>query len=211
MRDRVAPPSPVRPAARRALSLALAVGGAALLASGPPVRAEPAGIATHLLRLPTGDGTNAAGALVVPSTRPPRAGVVVVHGYGGNFYSGVPGHLAPALAQRGFAALAVNLRDHDAGPKTTLFEEGRWDLLAGVDELARRGAEPVAVVAHSLGTNTALHAAAESRDPRIRALVLVAPPGNAFEWNIRLFGRSVPPPCSRRRSASRRPGEVANS
>jgi alpha-beta hydrolase superfamily lysophospholipase len=83
----------------------------------------------------------------------------------------------------------VNLRDHDAGPKTTLFEEGRWDLLAAVDELARRGAEPIAVVAHSLGTNTLLHAAAESRDPRLRALVLVAPPGNAFEWNARLFGK----------------------
>jgi alpha-beta hydrolase superfamily lysophospholipase len=115
--------------------------------------------------------------------------VVVLHGYGGNFYSGVPGHLAPALAQRGFASLAVNLRDHDGGPKTTLFEEGRWDLLAAVDELTRRGAEPVAIVAHSLGTNTALHAAAETPGAWLRALVLVAPPGNAFEWNVRLFGR----------------------
>jgi pimeloyl-ACP methyl ester carboxylesterase len=154
-----------------------------------PARAEPARITTHLLRLSTRDGTEAAGALFVPVGRPPRAGVVVVHGYGGNFYSGVSGHLAPALADRGFAALAVNLRDHDAGSKTTQFEDGRWDVLAAVDELTRRGAESVAVVGHSLGANTVLYVAAESRDPRLRALVLVAAPGNAFEWNARLFGK----------------------
>jgi pimeloyl-ACP methyl ester carboxylesterase len=34
-----------------------------------------------------------------------------------------------------------------------------------------------------------LHVAAEARDPRLRALVLVAGPGNAFEWNVRLFGK----------------------
>jgi alpha-beta hydrolase superfamily lysophospholipase len=163
---------------------------ALLVGSTPqPARAEPPGGTTHLLRLATGDGKETAAALFLPGTRPPRAGVVVVHGYGGNFYSGVPGHLAPALAQRGFAALTVNLRDHDTGPKTTLFEEGRWDVLAAVDELTRRGAEPVAIVGHSLGTNTVLHLAAETRDPRLRALVLVAGPGNAFEWNVRLFGR----------------------
>ena len=189
------PPAPAptgaRRAARRAPLLALTVGVAALLAGpGPPAaRAESPGVVTHLLRLSTGDGKETTGALFLPATRPPRAGVVVVHGYGGNFYSGVPGHLAPALAQRGFAALAVNLRDHDAGPKTTLFEEGRWDVLAAVDELARRRAEPVVVVGHSLGTNTVLHVAAEARDPRLRALVLVAGPGNAFEWNVRLFGK----------------------
>ena len=61
----------------------------------PPVRAEPVGVATYLLRLPTGDGKDTAGALVVSPGRPPRAGVVIVHGYGGNFSSGVPGHLAP--------------------------------------------------------------------------------------------------------------------
>lgn len=181
---------------RAALTLALA----ALLASPglTPVRAQPPAAVTTLLRLSTGDGKDTTGVLYLPAgppaapgtdPRPSRAGVVVVHGYGGNFYSGVSGHLTPALARRGFAALAVNLRDHDTGPKTTLFEEGRWDLLAAVDELARRGAAPIAVVAHSLGTNTLLHAAAESRDPRLRALVLVAPPGNAFEWNARLFGK----------------------
>lgn len=151
--------------------------------------AQDAGAVGLLVRLPTPDGKETAGALYLPPGRPPRGGVVLVHGYGGNFYSGVPAHLAPALADRGFAALAVNLRDHDAGPKTTLFEEGRWDVQAAIDALDRRGAGPIVLAGHSLGTNTVLHVAAEGRDPRLRAVVLLAPPGNAFEWNVRQFGR----------------------
>ncbi len=184
-------PAPARRAGRRAQRQALAIGVAALLA-GAGSQAMGAGvtaIAAQLLRLSTQDAKETAGALFLPPGRSPRAGVVIVHGYGGHFSSGVAGHLAPALAARGFAALAVNLRDHGREPKTTLFEEGRWDVLAAVDELARRGVEPVAVLGHSLGTNTVLHVAAETRDPRLRALVLVAGPGNAFEWNVRLFGR----------------------
>jgi alpha-beta hydrolase superfamily lysophospholipase len=30
---------------------------------------------------------------------------------------------------------------------------------------------------------------AETQDPRVRAVVLLVPPGNAFEWNVRRFGR----------------------
>lgn len=162
---------------------------AGLLAGTPPAVAQDAAPAGRLVRLPTLDGKDAAGALYLPPAHAPRAGVVVVHGYGGNFYSGVPAHLAPALADRGVAALAVNLRDHDGGPKTTLFEEGRWDVQAAIDALDHRGVGPVVLAGHSLGTNTVLHVAAESRDARLRALVLLAPPGNAFEWNVRLFGR----------------------
>ncbi len=85
--------------------------------------------------------------------------------------------------------IAINMRDHDAGPKTTLFEENRWDEQAAVDELARRGVAPLAIVGSSLGANGVLFYVAETHDPRIRAVVLLSGPGNAFEWNVRLFGR----------------------
>jgi alpha-beta hydrolase superfamily lysophospholipase len=184
-------------AARRIAGTCLVAVLLAALGSALPPGVGPRGLAAAqevaaggaLVRLATPDGKETTGALHWPAGRPPRAGAVVVHGYGGNFYSGVPATLASGLADRGFAALAVNLRDHDRGPKTTLFEEGRWDVLAAVDALGRRGAAPIVLVGHSLGTNTVLHAAAESRDPRIGAVVLVAAPGNAFEWNVRLFGR----------------------
>lgn len=166
------------------VATALLVGLLAVVAG-----AQPAAVSTELVRLATADGQETVGLVHAPAGRPPRGGVVLVHGYGSNFYSSVPGHLARGLAERGFAAIAVNLRDHDGGPKTTLFEETRWDQQAAVDELTRRGVAPLAMVAHSLGTNSALFYLAETQDPRVRAVVLLAGPGNAFEWNVRIFGR----------------------
>ena len=93
------------------------------------------------------------------------------------------------LAERGFTTIAVNMRDHDAGPKTTLFEENRWDEQAAVDELARRGVASLAMVGSSLGTNRVLFYVAETQDPRIKSVVLLAGPGNAFDWNARRLGR----------------------
>lgn len=171
-------------AIRSALVTALAIG---LLASA--ASAQPAAVSTELIRLTTPDGAETAGLVHTPVGRAARGGVALIHGYASNFYSDSTGHLSRGLAERGFTTLAINMRDHDAGPKTTLFEENRWDVQAAVDELTRRGVAPLAIVGSSLGTNRVLYYLAETRDPRIRALVLVAGPGNAFEWNVRVFGR----------------------
>jgi alpha-beta hydrolase superfamily lysophospholipase len=171
-----------RPMGRLRVGLALA------LALALDTAAQPGPATTELLRLPTADGRETAALLYVPAA-PARGGLILVHGYGGNFYSGAHAALARALADRGLVALSVNLRDHDTGPKTTRFEETRWDVGAGVDELARRGVAPLAIAGHSLGTNSVLFYLADSRDARVRAVVLLAPPGNAFEWNVRQFGR----------------------
>jgi pimeloyl-ACP methyl ester carboxylesterase len=69
------------------------------------------------------------------------------------------------------------------------FEDNRWDEHVAIDELARRGAAPLALVGASLGTNRVLFYVAETQDPRVRAVVLLAAVGNAFEWNVRQFGR----------------------
>ncbi len=153
--------------------------------------AEPTGISTEFIRLTTPDRVETGGLVYAPAGRPPRAGVALIHGYASNFYSGTTGHLSRGLAERGFMTLAINMRDHDAGPKTTLFEENRWDEQTAVDELARRGAAPVVLVGSSLGTNRVLFYLAETQDPRVRAVVLVAGPGNAFEWNVQRFGREA--------------------
>jgi len=169
---------------RGLLTTTLAIG---LLAGA--AGAQPAAIDTEFLRLTTADGRQTAGLVYAPVGRATRGGVALIHGYGGNFYSGATGHLSRALAERGFVTIAVNMRDHDAGPKTTLFEENRWDEQAAVDELARRGIAPLALVGESLGTNRTLMYVAETQDSRIRAVALLAGPGNAFEWNVRQFGR----------------------
>lgn len=162
---------------------------AALTLLPPAAGAQTGAISTEFTRLTTADGLETAGLVISPVGKPPRGGVVMVHGYGSNFYSFKTGHLARALAARGFAAIAINMRDHDLGPKTTLFEENRWDEQAAVDELARRGIAPLAIIGESLGTNRVLFYVAETQDPRVRAVALLAGPGNAFEWNVRTFGR----------------------
>ncbi len=172
-------PQPARLLLIAALVAALAVGAAA----------QPATVGTELVRLATADNRQNAGLLHAPIGRVPRGGVVLVHGYGGNFYSEPTASLARGLAERGFVTVAANLRDHDGGAKTTPFEENRWDVQASIDELARRGIAPIALVGYSLGTNSVLFYAAEAGDPRVRAAVVLAGPGNAFEWNVRQFGR----------------------
>ena len=170
---------------RGPLSISLVATALLAFAAG----AQPCALSTEFLRLTTADGVETAGLLYAPVGRAPRGGVVLVHGYASNFYSGSTAHLSKGLAERGFMTLAINMRDHDAGPKTTLFEENRWDEQAAVDELARRGAAPLAIVGSSLGTNRVLFYVAQTHDPRIRAVVLLAGPGNAFEWNVQRFGR----------------------
>lgn len=169
----------------------IALLGLVALLFAAPAAAQPAGIWTELIRLSTPDGVETTGLVQMPLERAPRAGVAFVHGFASNFYSGSTGHLSRSLVARGFMTLALNMRDHDGGPKTTLFEENRWDEQASVDELARRGVAPLALVGSSLGTNRVLFYLAETRDPRIRAVVLLAGPGNAFEWNVTRFGREA--------------------
>src|SRR3989441_7886797 len=151
--------------------------------------AQPSAVSTEFIRLTTVDGVETAGLIYAPVGRAPRGSAALVHGYASNFYSGSTGRLSRALAERGFMTIALNMRDHDAGPKTTLFEENRWDETAAVDELARRTVAPLALIGSSLGTNRVLFYLAETHDARIRAVVLIAGPGNAFEWNVRRVGR----------------------
>lgn len=170
---------------RRPLVISLAATALFAFAAG----AQASGISTEFIRLTTADGVETSGLIYAPVGRAPRAGVVLVHGYASNFYSGSTGHLSRGLAERGFMTIAINMRDHDRGPKTNLFEENRWDEQVAVDELAHRGVAPLAMVGSSLGTNRVLFYVAETQDQRIKAVVLLAAPGNAFEWNVRRFGR----------------------
>ncbi|MGD8916623.1 MAG: alpha/beta fold hydrolase [Syntrophobacterales bacterium] len=146
------------------------------------------GVRTELIELQTTDGVRLDSVLREPYPGRARAGVVMVHGYGGNFYSGIMAFLPQALSRRGFATLALNMRDHDLGPKKNLFEENLPDIVSGVDEMARHGYEALFLYGHSMGTNRVLFYLAETEDPRIGGVILTGPPGNLFQWNVRTFG-----------------------
>ena len=144
-----------------------------------------------LVRLQTKDGVKLTGILRQPRMSKTKACVVLIHGYSGNFYSGVMGFLPEALADRGFATLAINMRDHDRGPKHNRFEDNRYDIMAAVDKMAKLGYHPIFLYGHSMGTNRVLYYIAATQDDRIKGIILTGPPGNLFEWNVRVFGLEV--------------------
>ncbi len=153
----------------------------------PPVRAA-GGIGVELVRLKTTDGVQLTGVMRTPHKAEKNAGVVMIHGYSGSFYSGIMGFLPEALAKQGFVTLALNMRDHDRGPKKSRFEENRHDIAAAVLKMAQLGYNSIFLYGHSMGTNRVLYYLAKTGDPRIKGVLLTGPPGNMFEWNIHIFG-----------------------
>lgn len=151
--------------------------------------AESGGI--ELVRLITADGVKLTGVLRQPHPSKHQAGIVMVHGYSGNFYSSVMEFLPEALTKKGFYTLAINMRDHDRGPKKNLFKECRFDIAAAVDEMDRRGCHPIYLYGHSMGSNRVLYYQAEAKDPRIAGVIITGPPGNLYEWNVRTFGQET--------------------
>ena len=154
----------------------------------PPCAWPEDTVHTEVVQTQTVDGITLDGVLRHPELTRIRGAVLMVHGYGGNFYSGIMSFLPEALATRDFATLALNMRDHDRGPKRNRFEENRQDIAAGVDEMARRGYTSLFLYGHSMGTNRVLYYLAETKDPRVMGAILTGPPGNLFQWNVRTFG-----------------------
>ena len=158
------------------LALSLLLGSLAVfwMAVRPPrlhIPYEPAQFVLTVedLWITADDGVRLA-AWLVP--RPGRPVVVLLHGYPADKRDML--RLAAALHDR-FALLLVDQRHfgRSEGRVTTLGQRERRDLRRVVDWLAARGPEPVGVFGLSMGGAVALMAAAE--DPRIRAVVAVAP------------------------------------
>ena len=114
---------------------------------------------------------------------------MLVHGFGGNFYGAYFSYLGRAAAQQGMVVLALNMRDHDTGPKTSDFTDNQSDIAAGVEHLRSLGARKIVLLGQSMGTNRVLYYQAASGDPTIVATVLVSGPGNLFQWNVWQFGQ----------------------
>ena len=160
-----------------------------LILIGPGQTIRAAGdIEINLVRLQTDDGVKLTGILRQPRMAKSNACVVLIHGYSGNFYSGIMDFLPEALTDRGYATLAINMRDHDQGPKKNRFEENRYDIGVSVNKMALLGYKSIFLYGHSMGTNRVLYYLAATQDHRIKGVLLTGPPGNLFEWNISIFG-----------------------
>jgi pimeloyl-ACP methyl ester carboxylesterase len=162
---------------------------AALRAPPLPVPAPEAACSVEQVRLHTGDGVLLDGILYRPAANPRSAAFLLVHGFGANYYEAYFPALARAAAAQGYASLALNMRDHDAGPKVSDFRDNQADIAAGLAHLRSLGYLKAVLLGQSMGTNRVLYYQAATRDSGIVAVVLVSGPGNLFEWNVRQFGR----------------------
>jgi pimeloyl-ACP methyl ester carboxylesterase len=134
------------------------------------------------------DGVRLQG-IVFRASKPRASALLLVHGYAGNFYEAYFPKLADAAAHAGYDTLALNMRDHDAGPKKYSFADNQADIAAGAAYLHELGHKRIVLLGQSMGTNRVLYYQAASGDPDIAATVLVSGPGDLFEWNVWQFSR----------------------
>ncbi len=106
-------------------------------------------------RLPYGSAGSFGGWLVSPER--PRAGAVLIHGYGGSKDSLLG--LGLVLAEAGLVALCIDLPGHGEHP-APLSEGALAEVEAGLAYMRRYGR--VGVVGHSLGGRLALHSSADA-------------------------------------------------
>ncbi len=172
---------------------ALLLGSVTTWAAFPPHQ-SPASAATpacsvELVALRTSDGASLDGLLYRPAANPRSRAILLVHGFGSNFYSAYFPLFAKAAAGQGYASLALNMRDHDTGPKVSDFTDNEADIAAGLGYLHKLGYSQVVLLGQSMGTNRVLYYQAATGDRSIAATLLVSGPGNLFEWNVWQFGR----------------------
>jgi pimeloyl-ACP methyl ester carboxylesterase len=162
---------------------------ACALAQAPSPRIATGGVcSSELVTLRTADGVRLQG-IVFHASKPRASALLLVHGYAGNFYEAYFPELAAAAAHAGYDTLALNMRDHDAGPKMSSFTDNQADIAAGAAYLRGLGHKRLALLGQSMGTNRVLYYQAASGDRDIAATVLVSAPGDLFEWNVWQFGR----------------------
>lgn len=145
------------------------------------------GVDLRFLAIHTIDGFRVDGALWQPKgARPETTPLVIsVHGSGGNFHSsGVAGFASAGLAAQGYAALAINTRQHDGYIYTDNFYDIRKDIDAAV--WAARALKFRAIVLHgfSLGNIQVQYYAASDWSPDIKGVVLTGSFAN-LAWKTR--------------------------
>jgi pimeloyl-ACP methyl ester carboxylesterase len=155
--------------------------------SQAPAPTSPCLVEQVALRTP--DGVMLNGVVYHPAATPRSSAILLVHGFGGNFYNEYFPLFARTAAEQGYVTLALNMRDHDAGPKVFDFVDNEADIAAGSAYLRKLGHSKLVLVGQSMGTNRVLYYQAVTSDPSVAATVLVAGPGNLFEWNVWQFGQ----------------------
>jgi pimeloyl-ACP methyl ester carboxylesterase len=160
------------------------------------VAPRPAGLPDDMQALPGAslkflsikaiDGFKIDAALWQPdNAQPDRTTMIVqVHGSGSNLAELPLRAVARALSQRGYAALSISTRQHDANVNTDNFFDVRKDIEAAVATAKALGYGSIVLEGHSLGTIQVQYYAATNWDPAIKAVILTGPFGK-LPWKSR--------------------------
>ena len=150
---------------------------------------RPAGLAAdydgpglRFLAITTIDGARVDAALWQPPNA--RTLVLMVHGSGETYHANPNGFLGKALAERGYAVLAINTRQSGARVNTDNFMDVRRDLEAAYYTARALGYRSIVLQGHSLGNIQVQYFAANNWLPEIKALVLTGMFGN-LPWKSR--------------------------
>jgi pimeloyl-ACP methyl ester carboxylesterase len=164
-------------------------------------------------RIITGDGLELHGLLFEPDRKTTNV-LVHLHGWMGNFYENkFIDYIAKEAISKGFAFLAFNNRGTGIitdlikrgkskveyiriGGSLEKFEDCILDIKAAIDFISEKGYKKIVLQGHSLGCQKATFYKYNTRDKRIKGLILLAPvddPGftkkelkNKYEKSLRI-------------------------
>jgi pimeloyl-ACP methyl ester carboxylesterase len=131
------------------------------------------GASLKFLSIKAIDGFLVQAALWQPEAKPSAETtlIVMVHGSGGSFARAPNSTLGRSLSSNGFAALAINTRQHDDKRNTDNFLDSSRDIDAAVQTARALGYRSIVLQGHSLGSIQVLFYAATHWEHDIKAVV----------------------------------------
>jgi len=142
-------------------------------------------VTTQLVSTKASDGRALEGVLFTPAEGTLHRGPVflLLHGWTSDAIETSPPWLGEGLAQHGYVALAMQNRTSGfRNQESDKFEDISLDIKAWVDYLEKIGYPEVVGEGHSFGGIRFSYYLTESKDPRVKGMVYLAPTRNAPAW-----------------------------
>jgi pimeloyl-ACP methyl ester carboxylesterase len=161
----------------------------AVILSRRPERMSAGKFPEQLLYVRTDDNIVEGGVIFTPPKDLAKpVAIILIHGWGVNFYQPTYVAIGRALAERGYTSIAGNTRMHDIGNveawrgNKRIRGGGYWglagdevrDLAAWIDLAEERGFKRVVLVGHSAGAAAVRTYQAQIQDPRVLGVVLAS-------------------------------------
>jgi pimeloyl-ACP methyl ester carboxylesterase len=144
---------------------------------------------THVLRYRASDGLRLVGLELGRGSR----GVVLAHGYGGNFCEWVG--TARRLSRSGYHVLAFDHRNH--GSSAPASQEARYridrDVASSAALLRRRGARTIVLIGSSMGASAVIAGAAIASPP-VDGVISLSSPATFVLLDVESAARRVTSP-----------------